>query len=158
MQTQGRTDRDGFAVNLGRWVNRAARDLARAGDAALRPVGLRYSQVPVLALLQSGCSLTQTDLASATGIEQPSMAELLGRMRRDGLIESTRNPRDGRSQVISLTPAACQVLDDAHQRITAMEGRALRGFTADEVTTLTGLLMRLSHNLHDSASRETRNA
>ena len=68
------------APSLAQLINRASRALARDGDAALKPLGLRYAQVPVLALLSGGRELTQKALAEAAGIEQPSMAQLLTRM------------------------------------------------------------------------------
>ena len=58
------------------------------------------------ALATSGAALTQTALARAAAIEQPTMAATLARMARDGLIERRSDPRDGRSALISLTPAA----------------------------------------------------
>jgi hypothetical protein len=84
------------APSLAQLINRASRALARDGDTTLKPLGLRYAQVPVLALLREGTELTQKDLAEASGIEQPSMAQLLTRMDRDGLIRRTPHPRDAR--------------------------------------------------------------
>ncbi|MER6792347.1 MarR family winged helix-turn-helix transcriptional regulator, partial [Amycolatopsis mediterranei] len=92
------------APSLAQLINRASRALARVGDIALKPLGLRYAQVPVLALLREGAEPTQKDLAEATGIEQPSMAQLLSRMDRDGLIHRAPHPRDARSQTITLAP------------------------------------------------------
>ncbi|MFD6259170.1 MarR family winged helix-turn-helix transcriptional regulator, partial [Nocardia sp. NPDC060256] len=86
------------APSLAQLINRASRALARDGDATLKPLGLRYAQVPVLALLREDAERTQKELAEATGIEQPSMAQLLSRMDRDGLIRRTPHPRDARSQ------------------------------------------------------------
>ncbi|WP_067667145.1 MarR family winged helix-turn-helix transcriptional regulator [Nocardia miyunensis] len=132
---------------LARLINRAARTLARDGDAALRPLGLRYAQVPVLALLRDGAELTQKDLAEATGIEQPSMAQLLTRMERDGLIRRTPNPSDARSRTITLADEATGQLTAARQQLAELDTRAVAGFTAAEIRTLTELLTRLNNNL-----------
>ncbi|MEV0251865.1 MarR family transcriptional regulator [Nocardia sp. NPDC050712] len=133
--------------SLAQLINRAARALARDADTALKPLGLRYAQVPVIALLNEGVGLTQKELAEATGIEQPSMAQLLARMDRDELIRRTPNPRDARSQTIELAPAAEARMSDAHDRLADLDARAVAGFTAAEVSTLKLLLTRLGDNL-----------
>ncbi|WP_280470602.1 MarR family winged helix-turn-helix transcriptional regulator [Nocardia farcinica] len=135
------------APSLAQLINRAARALARDADNALKPLGLRYAQVPVLALLHDGAELTQKQLAEATGIEQPSMAQLLARMDRDGLIRRTPHPRDARSQTITLAPGTDTQLFTAHQHLTALDKRAVAGFTTEEITTLKHLLARLGDNL-----------
>ena len=133
--------------SLAQLVNRAARALARDADSALKPLGLRYAQVPVLALLHDGPELTQKELAETAGIEQPSMAQLLTRMDRDGLIRRAPNPRDARSQTISLAPGTDEQLNEAHERLADLDGRAVQGFTAEEIDTLKHLLTRVSDNL-----------
>ncbi len=138
--------------SLAQLINRASRGLARAGDTALRPLGFRYAQVPVFALLRGRTQSTQTGLAAATGIEQASMAQLLARMERDGLITKTRNHRDGRSQLISLTPKAEEHLDEAHDRLARTEADAISGFTGTELDTLANLLIRLCENLSDRST------
>ncbi|WP_433192401.1 MarR family winged helix-turn-helix transcriptional regulator [Nocardia sp. CA-107356] len=133
--------------SLAQLINRASRALARDADNALKPLGLRYAQVPVLALLHEGPELTQKELAEATGIEQPSMAQLLTRMDRDGLIHRKPNPRDARSQTIALAPGTDAQLKEAHEHLTALDNRAVAGFTTEEIDTLKHLLIRLGDNL-----------
>ncbi|MGW6422200.1 MarR family winged helix-turn-helix transcriptional regulator [Nocardia sp. NPDC055053] len=133
--------------SLAQLINRAARAFARDADNALKPLGLRYAQVPVLALLHEGPELTQKELAEATGIEQPSMAQLLTRMDRDGLIRRTPHPRDARSQAIALAPGTDAQLAEAGESLTALNARAVAGFTPEEVATLKHLLARVGDNL-----------
>ncbi|MEV6390132.1 MarR family transcriptional regulator [Nocardia xishanensis] len=133
--------------SLAQLINRAARALARDADCALTPLGLRYAQVPVLALLHEGMELTQKELAEATGIEQPSMAQLLTRMDRDGLVRRKPNPRDARSQTIALAHGTGARLNDARDRLAALDSRAVAGFTTEEIDTLKHLLTRLGDNL-----------
>jgi MarR family transcriptional regulator for hemolysin len=137
-------------IGLAQLINRASRGLARAGDAALRPLGFRYAQVPVLAVLRDGNESTQTALAAATGIEQGSMAQLLARMERDALIMRMRNQHDGRSQLISLTSEANERLDEARDLLAETEANAVSGFTGKELATLANLLSRLCDNLKDA--------
>jgi MarR family transcriptional regulator, transcriptional regulator for hemolysin len=141
-------------VSLAQLINRASRGLARAGDAALRPLGFRHAQVPVFALLRDDNESTQTALAAATGIEQGSMAQLLARMERDGLIRRTRNRHDGRSQLIRLTSEANERLDEARDLLAETEANAVSGFTGKELATLANLLSRLCDNLKEAPPKQ----
>jgi MarR family transcriptional regulator, transcriptional regulator for hemolysin len=133
--------------DIARLVNRAARSFARVGDARLRRLGFGFNQVPVLASLRDGRALTQAELARLAGIEQPSMAQMLARMERDGLIQRTPDPKDARSRIISLTPATAERLPEAREIMLKSGNEALAGFTDHEVKTLTALLERLNQNL-----------
>ncbi|QIS13610.1 MarR family winged helix-turn-helix transcriptional regulator [Nocardia arthritidis] len=130
-----------------RLINRAARALARDGDAALKPFGMRYAQVPVLALLRAGAEPTQKELVEATGIEQSSMAQLLTRMERDGLIRRVPNPRDARSQTIALAAETAERVTTARRQLDDLNERAVAGFTPEEIRLLEQLLIRLNDNL-----------
>ncbi|WP_430912517.1 MarR family winged helix-turn-helix transcriptional regulator [Methylobacterium sp. sgz302541] len=131
----------------GHYVARIARGLGRIGDARLRPLGFATAQLPVLAALKDGQRLSQTELARLSKVEQPTMAQMLARMQRDGLVKREPDPRDKRSSFISLT-------DDALGRLPA--GRAVlrqgnaditKGLSPEEVDTLVSLLARVLANI-----------
>ena len=95
-------------VSAGYMTNLAARLFARAIDDRLRCLGVSSGHLPVFFALADGGGLTQTALAQAAAIEQPTMAATLSRMERAGLILRRPDPRDGRSALIFLTPAALE--------------------------------------------------
>src|ERR1700684_878574 len=86
----------------GHLISLAARGFARLSEARLKPLGFGVGHLPVLVALQDGQAGTQRDLARFARIEQPSMAQMLVRMERDGLICRTPEPADGRSRRITL--------------------------------------------------------
>src|SRR3954453_22630191 len=90
----------------GHLISLAARGFARLSEARLKPLGFGVGHLPVLVALQNGDASTQRDLARFARIEQPPMAQMLARMERDGLIERSRDPDDGRSSRVVLTEAA----------------------------------------------------
>jgi MarR family transcriptional regulator for hemolysin len=81
----------------GRLFSLAARGFARLSEARLKPLGFGVGHLPVLAALQDRQASTQRDLARFAKIEQPSMAQALARMERDGMIQRAPDPADGRS-------------------------------------------------------------
>lgn len=82
-------------------------------------------------------------------------AQLLTRMDRDGLIRRKPHPRDARSQTIALAPGTDAQLTEAHQHLTALDNRAVAGFTTEEIATLKHLLTRLATNLDRTRDTST---
>ncbi|MBB4417415.1 DNA-binding MarR family transcriptional regulator [Rhizobium leguminosarum] len=116
-------------------------------ESRLKRLGFGVGQLPVLVALQDGKASTQRDLARFARIEQPPMAQMLARMERDGLIERTRDPADGRSSRIVLTKAAQKSMPAAIVALFQGNREALIGFTDAEAAQLVDLLKRLIDNL-----------
>ena len=130
-------------------IARAAHILGRVVDARFRDIGLGVAQIPVFIALQDGARRPQKELARIAGVEQPSMAQLLARMERDGLIRREPDPTDGRSSLISLTEAAVARLAPARAILAQGNQEALAGFDNAEVAQLVGLLRRVLANVSD---------
>ncbi|MDR6900934.1 MarR family transcriptional regulator [Rhizobium miluonense] len=137
-------------------INMASRAFSRLGERRVRALGFNIGQLPVLYLLRNGAQMSQKDLAKFAKIEQPSMAQMLARMERDGLIRRTPDPADGRSSLVSLTEAAVAKLPAARQALEEGRDRVLSGFSADEVQTLVQLMRRLNQNLDRMVAEEDR--
>ena len=131
----------------GHLVSLAARGFARLSEARLKPLGFGIGHLPVLVALRDGEASTQRDLARFARIEQPPMAQMLGRMERDGLVRRTPDPQDGRSQRVVLTEAALARLPDAIAVLIQGNRDALEGFTEAEAEQFVELLDRLLANL-----------
>ncbi|MGO7589378.1 MarR family winged helix-turn-helix transcriptional regulator [Rhizobium leguminosarum] len=138
----------------GHLISLAARGFARLSESRLKPLGFGVGQLPVLVALQNGRASTQRDLARFARIEQPPMAQMLARMERDGLIERTRDPADGRSSRIVLTKAAREGMPEAITALFQGNREALTEFTDTEAGQLVDLLKRLIENLDQIASAE----
>lgn len=138
----------------GHLISLAARGFARLSEARLKPLGFGIGHLPVLVALRDGQIGSQRDLARFARIEQPSMAQMLARMERDGLIQRAPDPSDGRSSRISLTENARTRLPDACAALLQGNREALSGFTDGEAAQLAALLTRLIANLDRVASAE----
>ncbi len=128
----------------------AARSLSRLADIRFRDLGLAVGQMPVLTALKDGAKLTQKELARIAGVEQPSMAQLLSRMERDGLIRREPDPEDGRSSLISLTDAAIDRIVPARTLLFQGNKDALAGFEKNEIAQLTDMLQRIIANVAEN--------
>ncbi len=129
------------------WINRASRLLLRLQEGHLRPLGFGMSQMPVLHALQDGGALSQKELARWARVEQPTMAEMLARMERDGVVQREPNPKDRRGSLFSLTRRARLRLPKAKAALIQGEQEVMAGFSATEKELLLTLLQRVVSNL-----------
>ncbi|WP_029363959.1 MarR family winged helix-turn-helix transcriptional regulator [Herbaspirillum lusitanum] len=128
-------------------INRLSRALLKPVDDRLREVGISTSQLPVLVALKDGSKRTQKELAELAGVEQPSMAQLLGRMERDNLIVREASPTDRRSSLVSLTEHAHQLLEPGRVVLREIDQDVCVVLSREEKELLVGLLQRLIKNL-----------
>ncbi|MDR6182090.1 MULTISPECIES: MarR family winged helix-turn-helix transcriptional regulator [Asaia] len=133
--------------HAGHYLSRIGRGLTRIGDARLRALGLASAQLPVLSMLQNGERRTQKELATLAKVEQPTMAQLLSRMERDGLVRREPDPEDRRSTLISLTELALERLPAGREVLRQGNADMTRGLTAEEKKTLVSLLRRVLENV-----------
>jgi DNA-binding MarR family transcriptional regulator len=131
----------------GHYFSRIARGLARIGDTRLRELGFGSAQLPVLTALKDGARMSQTELARWAKVEQPTMAQMLTRMERDGIIKREPDPADGRSSLISLTRQARARLPAGRAILRQGNVDMTQGLSAQEVETLVGLLRRVLANV-----------
>lgn len=131
----------------GHYISRTARAMARVDDIRLRELGFATAQLPVLTALKDGARLSQTELAAWAKVEQPTMAQLLGRMERDGIIRRETDPADRRSSLISLTDDARAKLPAGRAILQQGNREATRGMSVDEVKMLIALLGRVLANV-----------
>lgn len=128
-------------------IGQATRSFARIVDGPLRELGFAIGQLPVLVALKQGKALPQAELARIARVEQPSMAQLLNRMERDGLVQRIPDPDDKRSRLISLTDSASRRMPRGKAIMDATCARALAGFSQKDLDQLTALMLRINANL-----------
>lgn len=128
-------------TSLGYLTNWAGRLFVRALERRLE--GDSAGRMPVFFALQGGQAMTQTALAQHADVEQPTMANTLKRMERDGLILRTPDPSDGRSALIRLTDLGQRRADAAFAAAIAVNGVALAALTEAERPVFIGMLRRV---------------
>jgi len=116
--------------------------------------GLRPVDFSVLTLLRANPALTQKQLGATLAIAPPNLAVLLDRLQDRGLVVRSRNPADGRSQVLSLTAAGRRLISKARTKAVALEADATSMLTDAERAQLIGLLQKI-HLKERNAAKET---
>ena len=138
----------------GHFISRVHRAMTRIGDTRLKELGFATAQLPVLGALHGGEKRSQTDLARLAKVEQPTMAQLLSRMERDGLITREPDPDDRRSSLVSLTVQALERLPAGREILLQGNRDMTRGLSHEEVETLVSLLERVLTNVEALVGQE----
>lgn len=86
-----------------------------------------YGPLSFIGFLQP---VTRTRLAEATGQRRTTVRDMVGRLIERGHVEERPNPRDGRSTLLTLTPAGQKIFDrgvPVFQKVLAAIDEALDG-------------------------------
>ena len=134
-------------------INRIARLFLRLGEPRFQAIGFTTAQMPVLGSLKDGKPLSQKELARRAMIEQPSMAQMLARMKRDGLVTVSTDPSDKRGQLVTLSESALARLPEVEALMIEGNRETIAGLNEEEVATLVRLLRHVIGNLEAIAAR-----
>jgi DNA-binding MarR family transcriptional regulator len=115
--------------------------------------GLSLSARAALATLADDGPTRLTGLATAGGITQPAMTQLVGRLERDGLVVRLIDPVDGRATLVDITDAGRALRAQLRQTQRDNLAELLEALSPDDEATLS-LAMRVAVPLLD----ELRNA
>ena len=122
---------------------------ARA-NTALKPLGLHYTDLDVLATLRRGGEpyrRTPTELRDSVLITSGAMTACLDRLERNGLIGRIADKADRRSSAAQLTATGKTLIDEAIAVRFDEAADALTALSATERTHLAALLKKLGRGL-----------
>lgn len=141
-------------ASLGYQVNHLARALSRALRVRIARHGVEPGQFGPLLALYDRDGLTQTELCGLLHVEQPTMANTLNRMERDGLVHRRPDPRDGRRSLVMLSERAIDLRE--HLIAAAHDGNsaASRGLDEREVAAFLDTVAVLIANLQQDGQAD----
>lgn len=100
--------------NLGFLLQHITSTLARQSDQILlEQLGLGYSQFKIMLVLESNSGARQRHIADLLGQTEASISRQVKLMHRDGLLETTINPRNRREHLTSLTSKGLRYIREA---------------------------------------------
>ncbi|HUB98789.1 MAG TPA: MarR family transcriptional regulator [Solirubrobacterales bacterium] len=122
------------AAKLRMALVRTARRLRQ--EAAAETSGLTPTSVSALATIERHGPLTPSELAEIERVRRPTITRTLGCLEREGLVDRTPDPADGRSSLVAINGAGSERLRRLRGRKNAYLARRMRELSADEVETL----------------------
>jgi MarR family transcriptional regulator, transcriptional regulator for hemolysin len=136
----------GFSIS---WI---ARNMRTRFDARARALGLTRAQWTMMLSIRLREGATQSEIAQGLEINTVTAGRIIDRLEASGWIERRPDPDDRRANRLYLTPAAAPMLARLSEIGGEEEGVTLRGLSADDLTTLSGLLDRIILNMKDTST------
>jgi DNA-binding MarR family transcriptional regulator len=122
------------AAKLRMSIVRTARRLRQ--EAAGETGGLTPTSTAALATIERHGPVTPSELAEIERVKRPTVTRTLACLEREGLIERTPDPADGRSSLVSINAAGRERLRRLRGRKNAYLARRMRELPAADVETL----------------------
>lgn len=129
----------------GFYIKRISDLLGKHANRNLQDHNLTVSQVHMLMHMAGGQqpSYSLKELETRFRVAQSTMAGLVSRLERKGLVESFGDPQDRRVKLVRLTGAGQAVCQDSIQHLRDTEDRLTACLTAEERNQLHSLLRRV---------------
>ncbi len=135
--------------SLGYQVGLLGRLYDRHLQSGLKEFGVAPGQFAPLVMLFEQDGLTQAELCRRINVEQPTMANTLARMERDGLIKRKADTGDKRRTLVFLTSKAKDAQSKIMGAVRNVSNQALSGLSASEQDEVFRLLSQMVDNLAD---------
>jgi DNA-binding MarR family transcriptional regulator len=134
MHARADTSLTDSAAKLRLAIVRTARALRQ--EAATEASGLTPTSTAALATIERHGPLTPSELAEIERVKRPTVTRTLGCLEREGLVQRTADPADGRSSLVSVNAAGRERLRRLRGRKNAYLARRMRDLPPEEVETL----------------------
>lgn len=131
---------------IGYHVYTAHRALAKALDATLAPFGITSSQWNALQQLEEHGAMTQRELSELLNKEQATVARLIDRLVKRGLVERAPHPTDRRANIVENTEQASELLVEAQSAVVASADAIASGVSDADLAKFFEILDRISDN------------
>ncbi len=131
---------------IGYQVYTAQKALARSLDITLAPFGITSGQWNALNQLDEHGAMTQKDLAELLRKEPATVARLLDRLVKRGLVQRKPHPKDRRANIVENTPDASKLLVEIQPAVVARASQIAEGISDDDLAVFFDVLDRVRHN------------
>jgi len=141
-------------------LHRAQQIAANQSAQALREAGITLRQFSVLAALSEAEGSSQSRLVDATGIDRSTLADMVFRMEKTGLIARTKSPEDARAKAVSLTEKGRAALDRSAPSVRRADAILLANLPKNRRDPFVDILSRIARAdpLEDPALRSSGSA
>jgi DNA-binding MarR family transcriptional regulator len=132
---------DDVVIHLLHRVSQRADDIfdKEVGDADLTP-----RQFAVLLSVAESDDPSQTDLVESTGIDRSTIAEMIRRMAKKGVLQRRRSRLDARAYVVRLTETGQRMLKSAEPQAQRADATVLAGLSGEQRKTFVRALKVIS--------------
>jgi DNA-binding MarR family transcriptional regulator len=131
-------------------LHRAGQCAADIFTAEMAGLDLTPRQFAVLLTVSINEGLSQTDLVMLTGIDRSTLADIVRRMLKKGLLQRRRTREDARAYAVKLTDEGLRILAAARPKVEAVDAKILLALSADQQSTLVSDLKAIVQSLQSA--------
>ncbi|NOR25493.1 MAG: MarR family transcriptional regulator [Desulforhopalus sp.] len=142
--------------NLCYKLNYLSRLLLSQLNNQIKPYGVTQGQLPVLCCLDEDDGQTQVELCKNVQVEQPTMANTLRRMERDGLIYRTSSEHDRRQSRVFITEPTRPTVEILKKKRDEVVARMTQHMSEKELETFNRLLDVATQTLEQTEPDESK--
>jgi DNA-binding MarR family transcriptional regulator len=126
-------------------ILRTADGLTRDLEAMLKPYGLTSTQYNLLRILRGAgdAGATCSEIAERMIKRDPDVTRLLDRMEKLGLLKRSRQAKDRRVVIATVTPKGRQMADDLDAPINEFHAHRLQALSRDKLADLIADMERI---------------
>lgn len=119
--------------------------------------GVFLGQLPVMRYVSMHPGCTQKDVADFMHVSAPSVAVMVKRMVRDGIIDKQTDEKDMRQNRLYMTDAGQKMEEQCKEMFDHLDRQVYNGFSEEELLLLSSFLDRLISNLTSDEVRNVSN-
>lgn len=132
-------------------LHRASQRASEIFAIETRDFDLTARQYAVIATIARHEGLSQTDLVRMTGIDRSTLADVVQRLLRRGIIERERTTRDGRTYAVTLSESGRELLQSIRPIARRADRHVLSVLSEEESRALVNALNQLIKRSEASA-------
>ncbi len=123
------------------------RKMRVCAERAMAGHGIGFPEQQVLMLLKARGACNQESLAAELQIDKGSIARTVAKLEEKGLVAREVNPQNKREKLVSLQPAAEEVLRDMWALYQKLEGLMYEGLAPQQIQQTNRCLEHIASNL-----------
>lgn len=118
-------------------------------DKEVSEIGMHRSQHHILmSIAMQNSTPNQKAIAKELNVSPAAITVSMQKLEKNGYIERNVAKSDSRCNDIRISPRGTQIIEQTAKKFDSVDEIAFRGFTPEELETLTDFLERICHNLH----------
>ena len=121
-------------------LHRAQQLAANQSASALKAAGLTLRQFAVLSILSEKDKRSQSELVDKTGIDRSTMADMVARMEKSGLLSRTSSNLDARAKLVEITAKGQSAYDTAVDAVATADEQLMNSLPKGQRKTFLAIL------------------
>ncbi len=139
-------------------LHRAQQSAVNLSAGALATKGLTIRQFAVLAALHGQSGQSQSELVEATGIDRSTLADMVSRMEKSGLVKRVVSKADARVKAVSLAAAGVRAYKAAVPKVQEADAALMQGLRKSSRVGLINALAVIAGDAEEAKPKKTKKA